>query len=181
MGAAGRLMRLTGSNSPERMLTDQFDSRSESTRTSHSFPSHVALAMAPVLSEGRLASVREGADGSAARSYLLRDARSVGLDPERGHQAEHHHREGDEEEPAVVFASLLAHRADAGKLPGGDPAGLSLAAHEIVGGDDPRPVELQELLLRADGQLASRMAHVELHGSQQWRRLACFASSRSDG
>src|SRR3989442_5304825 len=45
-GAAGRWMRLTGSYSPDRMLTLQLLSRSESTRTSHSFPSQVALAMA---------------------------------------------------------------------------------------------------------------------------------------
>src|SRR4051812_16216765 len=52
-GAAGRRMRLTGSNSPDRMLTDQFDSRSESTRTLHSLPSQVAVAMARVVPEGR--------------------------------------------------------------------------------------------------------------------------------
>src|SRR5436305_13941975 len=99
MGAAGRLMRLTGSNSPERMLTDQFDSRSESTRTLHSFPSQVAFGMAPVLPEGSFALLRDGADGTRLRGYgFLRDSRSVGLDPERRYQAEDHHGQGDEGE-----------------------------------------------------------------------------------
>src|SRR5947209_7004692 len=161
MGAAGRLMRLTGSNSPERMLTDQFDSRSESTRTSHSFPSQVAFAMAPVLPEEGAASVGHRADGARVRNGALRDARGMGLDPERREEAEDHHREGDVEQPAVVLAALLAHRADAGKLPRRDPAGLALPADEVVGGDDPALVELEELFLGADRQFASRVAHVE--------------------
>src|SRR4051812_26711835 len=211
-GAAGRRMRLTGSNSPDRMLTDQFDSRSESTRTLHSLPSQVAVAMARVVPEARASmvetarrerarkreperllerncpftfrftfkftSVRYGADGTGGRRDLLGDARRVRLDPDHRDEPDDHHQKRDVEKPAIVLLTLFTHRADPGELPGRHPVGLALAADEIVGGDDAGSIELQELLLGADGQLSTGMAHVELHGPVRWRRSACSASKR---
>src|SRR3954462_8426612 len=73
-------MRLTGSNSPDRMLTDQFDSRSESTRTLHSLPSQVAVAMARVVPEARASMVetarRERARELQPERLLERNCRS---------------------------------------------------------------------------------------------------------
>src|SRR5256885_8646291 len=174
MGAAGRLMRLTGSNSPDRMLTDQFDSRSESTRTLHSFPSQVTVAMARVVPEGF--SMRDSVYGARRRRYLPRDTRRVRLDPDHRDEPDDHHQKRDVEEPAIVLLTLLPHRADPGKLARRDPPRLAFAADEIVGRDDAAPVELQELLLGADSQLPTRMAHVELHRLIRWRRPACSAS-----
>src|SRR5437016_2942504 len=95
-GAAGRWMRLTGSNSPERMLTLQLLSRSESTRTSHSFPSQVALAMASFYQLSGDGAHRAGWRRARAPDHL----RCVTLDPERGREAEQHQREGQPEKAA---------------------------------------------------------------------------------
>src|SRR5438309_720268 len=170
-GAAGRWMRLTGSNSPERMLTLQLLSRSESTRTSHSLPSHIALAMRaflPAIRPGMRSGLpRWNRAGGPRRqgSGAPRDLRRVPLDPERAEQRHDEYGERQPEEAAGIATALHAHHADPRQLARLGPLLLPFTADEVVRGDDAALPEEQELLVAPDGQLAARVAHLQLHAA----------------